>query len=116
MTNDIAKQSKAEDDRPHPKVGAVVVMNDEVLGTAYRGELGSGDHAEYTLLGRKLADVDLKGATLFTTLEPCTERRKHKPCVDWIIERGIANAVIGILDPNPLIYNKGASKLKRYGV
>lgn len=116
MAVEQGKRSEAEDSRLHPKVGAVVVRNGTVFGSSYRGELGSGDHAEYTLLEKKLPDVDLKGAILFTTLEPCTSRKSHKPCSQWIIERKISTVVIGMLDPNPRIYSKGVSKLREHDV
>lgn len=104
------------DERLHPKVGAVLVRDGNVLGSAYRGELGSGEHAEYTLLEKKLSGTDLMGTTLFTTLEPCTSRGKYKPCADWIIEKGIACVYIGVLDPNPRVYAKGAKKLRDSGI
>ena len=113
---DEGKKSRAEDNQPHPKVGAAIAKDGKLLGLAHRGELGTGDHGEYTLLGRKLSDVDLKGTTLFTTLEPCTARKKHKPCSDWIIEKGIKTVIIGMLDPNPKICNHGAYKLRKAGI
>lgn len=111
-----AKKSKSEDERPHPRVGAVLVRDKTILGAAYRGELAPGDHAEFTLLEKKLRNTDLKGTTLFTTLEPCTSRGKRKPCADWIIEKGIARVYIGMLDPNPRVYAKGAKKLRDHGI
>ncbi len=59
MAIEEAKRSRSEDPRAHPKVGAVVVKEGVVLGRAHRGELGEGDHAEYTLLEKKLKDASL---------------------------------------------------------
>jgi pyrimidine deaminase RibD-like protein len=114
---DEARKSKAEDSSPRPKVGVVAVHEGSVIG-AYRGELGAGDHAEFTLFNKKLPDVNLKGAELFTTLEPCTSgsRQAHKSCTDWIIERGIAKVFIGMLDPNPRVYSQGVRKLRDHGI
>jgi len=113
---DKAKKSNVEDHRSHPKVGAVVVREGTVLASAHRGELGPGDHAEFTLLDKKLANIDLKGATLLTTLEPCTSRGTHKPCTDRIVEKGIGTVFVGMLDPNPRVYSQGVKKLRDHGV
>ena len=51
-----ARKSKPEDGRVHPKVGVVVVKGGAVLATAYRGEIGKGEHAEYTASEKKLRD------------------------------------------------------------
>lgn len=112
-----ARLSKSEAGRNSPKVGAVVVVRDEIVAMAHRGELGPGDHAEYTALERKLQGVDLSGATVFTTLEPCTERNPPKTaCVDWIIRRKIGRVVIGTLDPNPKIKGEGVIRLREAGI
>lgn len=109
----VAGQSPSEDQRPHPKVGAVLVKDEQILESAFRGELAPGDHAEYTLFEKKLSpQIDTRGATLFTTLEPCTDRKQRKPCSQWIIEKGIRKAFIGILDPNPRIYAQGLQRLR----
>lgn len=114
MAIEEAKESKGEDDRPHPRVGVVVAGKDgQLLAKAHRGELALGDHAEYTVLERKLRDKDLTGATLYTTLEPCTTRGPEKtPCADRIIQRKIARVVIGMMDPNPNIRGAGLYKIK----
>jgi pyrimidine deaminase RibD-like protein len=112
----IGKQAQAEDDRLHPKVGAVLVHSGELLASAFRGELDPGEHAEFALLHKKLADVNLSGSILFTTLEPCTARKTHKPCAEWILERKIGHVVVGMLDPNPRIYSLGITQLRESGI
>lgn len=113
---DLEKLSTAEDDRSHPKVGAVLLKDGKVIGQAYRGEMGDGDHAEYTLLERKLKDVDVENSILFTTLEPCTVRKTQTTCSQWIIKKRIAKVFIGMLDPNPRIYTKGCLELRDNGI
>lgn len=108
-----ARKSKAENGGPHPNVGVVVVRQGKIIGKAHRGEFALGDHAEYTVLERKLRDEDLTGATLYTTLEPCNKRSPQKtPCAERVIARRIARVVIGILDPNPSIQSRGFFTLK----
>jgi pyrimidine deaminase RibD-like protein/NTP pyrophosphatase (non-canonical NTP hydrolase) len=112
-----ARKSNQEPGRTALFVGAVASRGQEILGTAYRGELGRGDHAEYTLLEYKLKDIPLAGTTIFTTLEPCTKRSPGKiPCVERLIERRVARVVIGTLDPNSDIRGHGWLALRQAGI
>ena len=98
------------DPRPH-KVGAVVVLNGRELGQGH----GDSDHAEATLLDQ--LKIDLRGATIYTTLEPCTRRgHPEKHCAALIKERGITRVVIGAPDPNPNITNSAELFFKRKGL
>jgi Cytidine and deoxycytidylate deaminase zinc-binding region len=67
MAIEEARKSVGQDRRAHPKVGAVVVKGGRVLAAAHRGELGEGEHAEYTALERKLPDETIAGATVCST-------------------------------------------------
>lgn len=113
MAIDEARKSVAElDGRPHPLVGAVVVKNGQVLSVAHRGE-AAGNHAEFIALEKKLSDEAVAGATVYTTLEPCTTRNHPKlPCAARLIERKVARVVIGMLDPDERITGRGQRKLR----
>jgi len=103
-----AKKSRDEDGGPHPRVGAVVVRDGKILASAYRGETGPGDHAEFGALEKKLGETVVSEATVYTTLEPCTTRHHPKvPCAERLLERGVRRVVIGMHDPNPNISGKG---------
>ncbi|HEU0049364.1 MAG TPA: deaminase, partial [Nitrososphaera sp.] len=117
MAIDEARRSISENDnRPHPLVGAVVVKDGKVLSKAHRGEV-PGNHAEFVALEKNLPNVTVAGATVYTTLEPCTTRTPPKiPCVDRLIERKVARVVIGILDPDDRIRGKGQRKLSNAGI
>lgn len=112
-----ARQSVSEQDgKAHPMVGAVIVKDGKVLSSAHRGE-APGNHAEFTALDKKLADEAVFGATVYTTLEPCTTRNHPKiPCVKRIIDRKVARVVVGMLDPDPRITGRGMLALRNANV
>ena len=112
-----ARKSVPENDgRPHPWVGAIVVKDGRVLSRAHRGELSS-NHAEYIALEKKLSDEAVAGATVYTTLEPCTTRNHPKiPCAARLIERKVARVLIGMLDPDDRISGRGWRKLRSAGI
>jgi diaminohydroxyphosphoribosylaminopyrimidine deaminase/5-amino-6-(5-phosphoribosylamino)uracil reductase len=113
---DLAKRCVSED-RGKPLVGAVVVKDGNVLGSGFRGETGEGDHAEYGIL-KRLCDIDLAGAVVFTTLEPCSRRKTPMfiPCAQRLVNVGVSEVHIGIYDPNPVIYRQGWRILRDAGV
>ena len=106
-------------DKVSPLVGAVISLPNGVVEKACRGELADGDHAEYTLLERKMVAHDLNGATLFCTLEPCgpgARGNEKTPCAERILNRRITKVWIGIEDPDPLVDNRGIQYLQDHGV
>jgi len=111
-----ARKCESEGDVPKPKVAAVFLRNGEPV-VAYRGELKSGEHAEYTLLEGKAQSDKLAGATVYTTLEPCTTRNHpKKPCVERLIARKVARVVVGMLDPDERIRGLGILALRKANI
>jgi pyrimidine deaminase RibD-like protein len=105
-----ARKSIAEDDgEPHPYVGAVVVKDGNILATAHRGETGEGRHAEFCAL-KKINDdidsVDLSGCTVYTTLEPCSNRKSSNKtaCATRLISARVARVVYGMADKDESVY------------
>ena len=98
---------------PNPMVGALVVKNGRIVGSGFHEKAGKS-HAEYIALNQ--AGAQAKGAALYVTLEPCTHFGRTPPCVDKIIQSGIKEVVIGMIDPNPLNNGKGIEILKRCGI
>jgi len=61
--------------------------------------------------------LDLNDSILITTLEPCTFRGQPKiPCAQRIVDAGIKEICVGMLDPNPLITGKGIIYLTGHDV
>ncbi len=97
---------------PNPLVGAVVVRDGRVVGEGWHAEYG-GVHAERMALAA--AGAEARGATLVTTLEPCTHHGKQPPCVEAILAAGIVRVVCAMSDPNPEAAG-GLDRLRAAGV
>ena len=95
---------------PNPIVGAVVVSGDQVVGEGWHERKG-GPHAEVAALAA--AGTRARGATVYVTLEPCAHHGATPPCVDALLEAGVARVVAGQLDPK---HGGGLEKLREAGV
>jgi len=98
---------------PNPVVGAVIVRNGKIIGRGYHMKYGDW-HAEINAI--KDANSNVKGATAYITLEPCSHYGKTPPCVDTLIKERIGRVVVGTLDPNPSVNSKGIKTLKSKGM
>lgn len=97
---------------PNPVVGAVVVAGGEVVGQGWHEQNG-GPHAEVIALAD--AGENARRATVYVTLEPCSHHGKTPPCVDAIVEAGVARVVAGQTDPHPE-HGGGLVRLREEGV
>ena len=97
-------------------VGAVIVGADGVLLAT--GHTGEGDpllHAEEAALA-KLAQR-AAGATLYTSLEPCTTRRSRPAtCTDLVTAAGITRVVLALREPLLFADCDGVETLRARGV
>ncbi len=102
--------------RPNPPVGAVLVLEDQIVAEGWHHKAGE-NHAERDCL-KKLPPmpVNLKSATLYITLEPCCTHGKTPPCTDIILEKGIGRVVVSVVDLNPAHAGKGLQILEDAGV
>jgi diaminohydroxyphosphoribosylaminopyrimidine deaminase/5-amino-6-(5-phosphoribosylamino)uracil reductase len=115
---DLGKQSKTEQRKSvAPKVGVVIVSGGKVVAQSFRGERGDGNHAEYCALAGLPEGVDVRGATVYTTLEPCSRRNPPKlPCAQRLVEQRISLVAIGMYDPDPRIHREGWRILRDAGI
>ncbi|MHB0866643.1 MAG: bifunctional diaminohydroxyphosphoribosylaminopyrimidine deaminase/5-amino-6-(5-phosphoribosylamino)uracil reductase RibD [Thermoleophilia bacterium] len=98
---------------PNPIVGAVIVRDEQVLGEGYHLKAGA-DHAEVAAI--KAAGGDVKGATIYVTLEPCCHTGRTGPCSRALIESGIARVLVASLDPSTKVNGKGLVQLREAGI
>jgi diaminohydroxyphosphoribosylaminopyrimidine deaminase/5-amino-6-(5-phosphoribosylamino)uracil reductase len=109
---DLARKGRALAS-PNPMVGAVLVRGGEVVGRGFHTYAGV-QHAEAIALAQ--AGEKARGATLYLNLEPCSHQGRTPPCVDALIQAGVASVVAPIEDPNPLVAGKGFRKLREAGI
>ena len=101
---------------PNPMVGAVIVRDGRIIATGHHDYFG-GWHAERSALEAAKRDhVDVRGATIYVTLEPCSHTGKQPPCSQALINAGLVRVVIGSSDPNPLVAGKGVRQLREAGI
>lgn len=100
---------------PNPMVGAVLVVNDKIIGEGYHRKYGQ-PHAEPNAINSVQDKTLLKSATLYVNLEPCSHYGKTPPCAHLIVKCGIPRVVIGTLDPNPKVSGRGVKILQDAGI
>jgi len=102
---------------PNPRVGCVIAAPDgSVLGQGFTQRAG-GPHAEIMALrDAAAAGHNIRGATAYVTLEPCSHHGRTGPCCDALIEAGVAKVVASIADPNPLVAGHGFERLRAAGI
>src|SRR4051812_27480724 len=98
---------------PNPMVGAVLVRDGEVVGRGFHTYAGL-HHAEIIALAQ--AGEKARGATLYLNLEPCSHQGRTPPCVDAVIQAGVARVVAAVTDPNPLVAGQGFARLVAAGI
>ena len=98
---------------PNPAVGAVIIKDGLVVGMGYTQPAGS-EHAEVMAL--RQAGDKAQGSTMYVTLEPCSHYGRTPPCTQAIIDAGISEVHIALLDPNPLVSGRGVGRLNEGGI
>ncbi len=96
---------------PNPMVGSVIVLADKIIGEGWHKKAG-GPHAEVYAIDSVKDKSLLKEATIYVNLEPCSHYGKTPPCANLIVESGIRNVVIGVIDTNSKVSGSGVAHLK----
>ena len=99
---------------PNPGVGCVIEALD---GAVYEGATAAvgGPHAEASALTAAGAH-DLRGATAWVTLEPCSHHGRTPPCAEALVDAGIARVVVALEDPDPNVAGRGVERLRAAGI
>jgi diaminohydroxyphosphoribosylaminopyrimidine deaminase / 5-amino-6-(5-phosphoribosylamino)uracil reductase len=98
---------------PNPMVGAVLVRDGRVVGEGFHRAAGQ-PHAEVVALAA--AGPLAAGATCYVTLEPCAHHGRTPPCVDALLQAGVARVVAAVADPDPRVDGDGLARLRAAGI
>lgn len=105
---------------PNPMVGAVLVGGDDrILAEGWHRQYG-GPHAEVNCFAdaerRGVTEQQIREATLYVSLEPCSHYGKTPPCAELIVRKHPGRVVVGMRDPNPLVSGKGLQMCREAGI
>ena len=102
----------------NPRVGCVLFNNGRIIGRGYHQRAG-GAHAEVNALldaRRHHAGEQVKGATAYVSLEPCSHAGRTPACTGALIDAGVARVVVAMLDPHPKVAGEGVAQLRQAGI
>lgn len=99
---------------PNPTVGAAIVKDGVLIATGATERYGQ-HHAERRAINNVADHSVLRGATLYTTLEPCAHWGKQPPCADLVASSGFARCVTGVRDPDPRVAGAGVDRIRSSG-
>jgi len=99
---------------PNPNVGCVIVRDGELAG-AGATQPGGRPHAEAVAL--EAAGERARGATIYTSLEPCAhESRRGPACAELIVGAKPARVVAALRDPDSRTNGSGFDRLEAAGI
>lgn len=107
--------SWAQKDRTgeNPAVGCVIVKDGKIVGQGVTSD-GGRPHGETNAL--QVAGKQAKGASVYVALEPCSHYGQTAPCANALIDAGIAQCIIAVIDPDPRVHWRGAALLQEAGI
>jgi diaminohydroxyphosphoribosylaminopyrimidine deaminase/5-amino-6-(5-phosphoribosylamino)uracil reductase len=101
---------------PNPRIGCVIVKDGLVIGAGHTQPAGQA-HAEIQALrDAEERGNDVRGATAYVTLEPCSHHGRTPPCSGALVRAGLGRVVAAMADPNPLVAGRGLQQLADAGI
>jgi len=101
---------------PNPRVGCVIVRDGEVIAEGHTQAAGFAHAEAHALHHAAESGIDVRGATVYVTLEPCSHHGRTPPCADALIAAGVSRVVVAIEDPNPQVSGQGIARLRAAGI
>ncbi|MBQ6773835.1 MAG: bifunctional diaminohydroxyphosphoribosylaminopyrimidine deaminase/5-amino-6-(5-phosphoribosylamino)uracil reductase RibD [Synergistaceae bacterium] len=102
---------------PNPMVGCVIADSSQnIIGEGWHKKYG-GPHAEIEAINNAHENNhDVRGSTVYVTLEPCSHYGKTPPCAKRLAAEGVSRVIIGMRDPNQLVNGQGIKILEDAGI
>ncbi len=97
----------------NPRVGCIIVKDGRVLGRGAHLRAGEG-HAEVNAIADARSEV--RGATVYVSLEPCSYTGRTPACTSALINAGVKRVVGAMADPNPQVAGVGYDLLEQSGM
>ena len=104
---------------PRPSVGCVLVRDGEIIGAGHTQPGDGNPHAEVMAVRQSWQRDPIhgaRGATCYTTLEPCAHWGTTPPCCDLLIREQIQRVVVGVVDPDPRVAGRGLKRMNDAGI
>ncbi len=99
---------------PNPAVGCIIAQGERIVGRGWT-QPGGRPHAEAMALEQ--AGAESRGATVYTTLEPCAHVSPRGPaCADLLVAAGVACVVVALRDPDVRTNGLGLDKVRAAGI
>ena len=98
---------------PNPPVGAVVVVDGEIIA---RGRTQAPGEAHAEVMALRAAGERARGADVYCTLEPCAHHGRTPPCTSALIEAGVRSVTYALRDPFPEVDGRGHALLEAAGI
>lgn len=101
---------------PNPMVGCVIVKDGRIIGEGWHKKYGN-PHAEIEAINyANNHGENIRGATVYVTLEPCSHFGKTPPCANRLVDEGVAEVITAMRDPNPKVNGNGIKILREAGI
>lgn len=97
----------------NPRVGCLIVRDGVAIGRGWHRRTG-GPHAEVDAIAD--AGGEVRGATVYVSLEPCDHVGRQPPCTKALVDAGVVRVVAAMRDPDPRVRGRGLAALRRAGI
>lgn len=101
---------------PNPRVGCVLLQENQLVGRGHTQPVGQAHAEVMAIRDAQSRQVNLKGCTVYVTLEPCCHFGRTPPCVDALKAILPSRVVVACLDANPLVQGQGVAALREVGI